>query len=382
MGTQQGKFVGSYVSQMTEVLTASALSGVHALLIGAPGRGKTAVARVVAKRVFGDEYVFMRLDATTPPEKVRGHADVAKLLGDDPTYEMVVDGTALDPAAKMVLADEIGRPMDMIFDIFLDVMDRQDVEKSDAPVLWGTTNFMPTSERTDAFRDRFGLWFHVPVERLDVVAIVKSQLTGYSGGMDVETVKFPNIQQVYDARHAQPGDKAITAIANKLEALAEAAIAGVGSNGTVKSFDPHPRRLEQWGRVLFGYSHWLLGGDDNFSTVPDQATNLLRFAWPLLTPEDAHDWGEVCQSIVDPVGLVIQDMLDDAYQEFKKCKDSGGARADVALKLGEAMADSMRKIRDFAAETGAEDDPRIADAIKDVQSVYSKIVVGQDPFGV
>lgn len=376
MGTNQ--FVGKYVAEMTDVLTASALSGVHCLLIGAPGRGKTAVARAVAEQIFGDEYVFLRLDATTQPEKVRGHADIAKLLGKESAYEMVVDGTAKDPNAKMILADEIGRPMDMIFDIFLDVMDRQDVEKADAPVLWGTTNFMPTSERTDAFRDRFGLWYHVPEEQMDVKAMVRAQMAGRVSGMSINAT-LPSLKEIHAARHATAGTKAVEAIGTTLEALTEAAIAGVGNNGQNKTFNPNPRRLEQWENILFGYSFWLSGGDDNFTKVPDKATSLLRNAWTLLTAEDAQDWSEVCQSIVDPIGLVVQDMLNDAYVQFKEAKEQGGSSGDIALRLGEALSAAMRKINDFAREIGAEDDVRIAEAVAEVQSAYSKVVIGQDP---
>lgn len=207
------KFVGSYIDDMKLILTASALSRQNAILLGAPGWGKTAVTRSLAGQLTNGKFAFARIDPSTPPDVVRGAYNPAALL--DGRLERVVSGTAYDPQMGLALIDEIGRGNEVTFDALLDTLDRLD--DPNAPPVWATSNFMPSNERVAALIDRFAMWYWINPQGLDVAAISASQLNGR--GPQVDVSDLPDWAEVQDIRKATPGGKAIKAIGELLENL-------------------------------------------------------------------------------------------------------------------------------------------------------------------
>src|SRR3990167_1052531 len=227
------RFVGKYVDDLVLALTAAAVSNSHCVLLSRrPGLGKTTITRHVINKMFGNSHVFIRLDASTPPEKVAGVPDIARLIDPkNPEYVLKRDGTAYDPAAKAIILDEIGRPMDPIFDILLDVMDRQDVDARDAPTIIGTSNFMPTSARTEAMRDRIALWVWLTDEQLDTAEVVKNQMRAGWGGLETGN-NLPDLATIQRVRDAAPGANAVEAVSNVIAALPKVAQKGLVDEDT------------------------------------------------------------------------------------------------------------------------------------------------------
>jgi len=370
-----GEFQGQYVNDVKLALKASALSGVHCVLLGAPGRGKTTITLKAVEEMFSGKSVFLRFDATTPPEKIQGYPDIAKLLSSTPVYELVRDGSIYDPNARCIVLDELFRAMDTSFDIVLDALDRQDVNKNDAPVAIATSNFSATSERTEALRDRFGLWVWLPSEPLDVKAIVANQLDSLGVGLDISD-HLPDFNEIMSARLARPGKNAIKAVAEVCEQLANEAQKGLtDDNGNVvASFEVNPRRLDQWGRILFRMTYYLTG-DADFTSVSEEAKRCLKWAFPLTDETQANQWAAICTSIADPVEGAVQSLLQASYSKFKDVNDRGLSKQAASLELGKVLSDGMNNLTSLGV-----DDPRIDKAISDLTDVYSKFVRGENPF--
>ena len=93
------KFVGNYPEQVRSVLTASALAGVHAIILGPPGWGKTSLALACARALGGlGGYVVIRLDPATPPARIQGAYDPAAIL--QGRLERVLEGTHMPRASR------------------------------------------------------------------------------------------------------------------------------------------------------------------------------------------------------------------------------------------------------------------------------------------
>jgi hypothetical protein len=358
-------FQGRYVEDVRDLIVGALLANEHALLIGPPGCGKTAIARDVVNRVTDGLFVFTRLDASTPPEKVVGMEDPAELLASPPRLVKVVKGTPYDPDARSVILDEIGRPSDVIFDILIDTLERQDVRKDDAPTIIATTNFMNSTERTAALHDRISMWMHVKSGAVDVNSTVRAILNGVNTGLSTPG-SLPSWADVEAARSAVPGSKAVSAVARVIDALA--------GEAEQANYSVNYRTYTQWSRLLFRVSHYYSGSDD-FDSVHPKATDLLKYAWPAFTNSDSLKWAEVCNAVADPVQSAIDALRTSAFDEFKKAQNTTqGARSAKAIRFGEILRDAEESMRELG------DDERIEEAISELTNVFAQLVRGEDPF--
>lgn len=94
------------------------------LCIGSTGCGKTLMAKLLAKEVFGDEKCLVRFDMSEYADKT----SVNKLIGASAGYIGYEDGGLLTEAVKkrkhaVLLIDEIEKADDSVFNIFLQVLD-------------------------------------------------------------------------------------------------------------------------------------------------------------------------------------------------------------------------------------------------------------------
>lgn len=382
-----GNFVGRNAVEARELLVASAVVHAHTVLIGEPGCGKTVICRAVANKIYANQHVFIRLNASTPPEKVEGLPDpVAALQRGE--YVLVVHGTAYDPVALAIIADEIGRPMDQIFEIFLDIMDRQDTDADKSPVVWGTANFLPTSERTEAFRDRFTFRYWYKKEPLDIKATVRNQMLAIGGHLEV-TNHMPTPQEIEGVYNARPGDKAIEAVTNVIERLVREANQSKGNfRFNVESY----RRLTQWDNMLFRMGYYLTG-DEDFSVVPAGAVKMLNWAYPNESLEQQTQWQSIIQSIADPLEAALSTLRTNAYRNFQSISEKKAPLNEKALDLGLAMADAQKELWTAARAMTAERDDngqpvitdeskqKVEDAINELQRSYAKMIKGENPLG-
>lgn len=370
-------FQGQYVDDIVLALIASALSGNHSLLIGGPGLGKTTIARYVANFIFQNWHVFVRFDSSTSMRKVEGMPDIETFLTQN-IFRLITDGTPYQKDALCIIADEIGRPGDPVFDKMLDVLDRQDIDRDKAPVMFGTANFMPVSERVEAFHDRIGLWVWLPNEALNWKSVARAQLYGIRPGGLSLTHKLPTLQDVKDVRAMEPGEDAINACADLIDTLATEASKGVTSNGDVVArFDVNPRRINQWVHVLFRVGAYFSGMNDNFTEVPAEARACLKWCWPLTDRKMAGYWETICETVSDPVEAVIKSMLKVAYDAMVAVGEDPNLKDDPRLKsikLGEVFQEQQRNLAVL------EDDPRVTAAFDDLQEAWHKVSKGENPY--
>lgn len=94
------------------------------LCIGNTGCGKTLLAKMLAKEIFGDEKYLVRFDMSEYSDKTA----VNKLIGASAGYVGYSEGGLLTEAVKnkkhaVVLIDEIEKATDEIFNLFLQILD-------------------------------------------------------------------------------------------------------------------------------------------------------------------------------------------------------------------------------------------------------------------
>jgi len=380
MSNTNGKFQGQYIQDTKLALIASGVSGVHCMLIGPPGFGKTTIAEIMAEAMFEPQRkVFLEFEPTTPPEIVEGHYDIAALLGNPPVSRRIVDGTVNDPNAKVVICDELFRSMDPAFDPILHAMNRFKKMGDLSPVVWATSNFTATTERTEALRDRFGLWVWMQDIMLDWRSVAMNQMNGFGQLLDIGD-GLPDWNDIQDIRAARPGAKAIRAVVDVIESLAQEAIKGfVDDKGhLVAKFDMNPRRTDQWMNVLFRMGYWISGNAD-FSEVPADARRCLQWAYPLTDIKMARMWAQVCNAVSDPVQTAIEGLKYKAYQAYKDVLSEDISKQAAATKLGKLLSENMRELRVLQDEMRLGEDDRITRAIGEIQEAFAKAVKGEDP---
>ncbi len=358
-------FIGGYVDDVRTCLTASALAAQHAVVLGAPGWGKTAIARALAQRMAPDAWTFVRLDPSTPPDVVRGAYNPAALL--EGRLERVVDGTPYDPRVRVVILDEVFRASDVVYDALLDVLDRLDADPDAAAVAWATANFVAQGERVEALLDRIALWLWLQPDTLDAGAIVQAHLNGLQG-LDVPG-DVPDWKTIEEVRAARPGPKATKAVADLLSTLAQEAAA--------QGRRPHPRRLAQWTRLVYRAAVYHTGEAD-FAAVPDEAARVLRWAWPAPTAEEAATWSQIAAAIVDAVGAAIEAAMAQALQKFREVASLAdpAQRTGRVAELGQILAQTQESLRQIGG-----DDPRVDEAIETLTRWFAAAVRGEVPNG-
>jgi hypothetical protein len=248
-----------------------------------------------------------------------------------------------------------------------------------SPVVWGTSNFSSTTERTEALRDRFGLWVWLPRENLDWKAVVMNQMKGFGQTLGIGD-GLPDWDDIKDIRAARPGPAAMDAIAKVVVQLAGEAQQGYtdDTGRAVARFEMNPRRSNQWKDILFRMGYWITQ-DSDFSEVPSEARQCLRWAYPLTDDRQARAWGTICDAVADPIDVAIQGMKTKAYQAFKKVQDEGLSKQAAIQKFGKVLSESNRELAELQAELNLDEDERITEAIAEVQNAYARVARGEDP---
>lgn len=362
-------YQGDYVASMSAALVASAVSGLHAIVLSPPGWGKTQVARQIAERMVPDNFVFVRLDPTSGPEKVEGLPDPAKALGSPPVYELVVKGTARDPDAQVVIVDEVYRANDAVLDILLDLLDQQISQVDDAAVIWATSNFTLETKRNLALADRFSMyiWVNTPTAP-DIAAIAYAHMNDLSHNLELpDGIKIPDWEQVKRVRTFVPTDGAKMLVSDFLQALAKEAVQS--------GFIPNPRRVGQWAKGLYRYSAYLLDTPD-IKMLPDEAVRVLEHMWPTFQEEDHTKWRRVVTSISNTAQVAVDAVIERAFLRFKalKAQYEGGDANDMSREFGNAM----RVAKENLYGLGDPDSQVIRKALNKLTEGFAAIMAGRD----
>lgn len=359
------RFQGEYVREISHFLISSVVSRQNAVMVSEPGWGKTAIARSLSEEIAGENTVFIRLEGSTPPEAVKGMYDPDKFMNDG-KLEAIIEGTPFDPDAFIVIADEIFRPNEVVFDLMLEVLDRQSTSPDDAPVVWGTSNFVAEGERIEAVLDRIALWMWMQPEQLDVKSFVNGiygRKKGHKLDMPTNSMPVPTIEKVMEIREYVPDKRTAQNVADLLDVLAHEA--------RLEEFKISPRRLTQWFELVYRTSAFILDTPD-FDAVPTQAALALRWAYPTLSHEEWAKWAKVSSAVADPIGAAIDAILRESFSAFEKANiDSYNSKSDRSMVLGEILSRSQRSLKALNAN-----DPRIDDAMDSLSKRFTKIVHG------
>jgi len=372
-----GHFVGAYAEEMKQVCIAGFLAGVHVVMVGGPGLGKTRMARAVTKAAFGDNYVMTRFNPTTPTEKMTGYLDVPAFTTKS-EWNMIVAGTPYQKSIGAYIADEFGRPSDAVYDILMDVMDRLDIPLQDVPSTICTANSLPDSARTEALLDRIGLYYHVPDVKLDPIAVGVNALAAMNSEMVVDGV--PDAAVIYRVRHFNPGPNAVKCVSEAGRDIANTACEGLkGSDGKiVRAFGhPNPRRMTIWNWMLYRLSAFYQDAED-FNRVSPEAMDMIKYAWATKTPEEARDWAElVGASLLDPVTAAIETAMKYAYAKMKQLAASITDRRLASIELGKVLNQEVPNI--LALVGGDDKDERYLEAHNALLRSLSEFVRGPQP---
>jgi MoxR-like ATPase len=361
------QFVGSYVNDIRLAATASLVAQEHLAVLGVPGTGKTDILDKLAITAVGkDARSFTRYAPSTPPQRIEGVMDPNAALSNPPRFVLVRDGTPYDSRVRIAILDEWFRASDIVFDLGLDVCDRRDIHMDDVPVVWVTSNFSATSARTEALRDRFAEWVWLRPGHFDVSAIIHAHAASMHDTLDAGAM--PDWKTVQDVRSATPGPKAIKVCTEILTLLAqEASKAGL---------IPNPRRIRQWFRLIYRTNVYLQGTAD-FTFSHEDASKVLSWAWACTDESKAAEWSRIAGCVVDIIGTAINELKTKTLEQVKNilAKTSGQAQSQVTIALGEIITEGKSEIEALGIP-----DPRVKQALDELEVVFVQIAQGKNPF--
>lgn len=371
----------SIVDTLYTVYVTSAITGVHCIVISEPGWGKTEVANAIARQIMCDQphkYIMLALDASTTPDVVNGFMDISAFV--DGRREIVVDGSAKDPRAGIILLDEIFRANTAVYDALLQAFNDVKLEGR-VTTYWATTNFVAEGKRTEALIDRIGLWCWLPSEFPDVRGIVRAHLVdAHEGGTEEGRSKkgirvaglglnsVPTWGEILKIRKTKATERAADAVTVALSELCEAAV----RNG----FYINPRRTTEWAYLVHRLTVYHTGTAD-YNEVPIDVLRTLRWAYPATSREEARRWEEVVLGTFAPVEAAIEAIAAEAYNAIKLLATkplSGEERVAVAMKLSEILQSSREKLEEIAPG-----DPRAERVIEQIQEWFRAVVSGGMP---
>jgi hypothetical protein len=350
-------FAGEYVKCMRDIYVAALVCSVNAVTIGGPGWGKTDMMESLLKYSLPGDSMVLDVEPSMQKEDVRGTKDLELLL----TKSLVkdkIDDTAYDPRWLAIGANEIFRANEMVMGNFIYLLERKDMPKP--PPVLGNANFLPDDKAAEAVMSRIGLWHWVTVDSCDVRAVAEAQLRGMGQGL-ILPGKLPSKDEILFARNAIPGERAIKAVLDVVDSVGQEMLS---AGRTVD-----PRRTRHWTRVIYRYSAWLTGQED-FTSVPNEAHQILRFANLSKTEDEYTDWSLTITSMVDRVGAALEVIMSNAFSAFEAFSQDRSQLVAAGSALGKAQ-DELKAL--------GTNDPRVAQMEAQIVSWFAAASRGQKP---
>lgn len=152
---------GVFLERRDEIrsLIVATLAGEHALLLGSPGTGKSALTKAFSE-AFGGRYFERLVSKFTVPEELFGPFSLAGLEND--LYERKVDGYL--PTAEVAFLDEVFKANSAVLNSLLTILNEREFDNGTnriacpLKVCIGASNELPNNDEgdsLDALYDRF-----------------------------------------------------------------------------------------------------------------------------------------------------------------------------------------------------------------------------------
>lgn len=355
-----GTYKGRVAEDIKRLITAALVTGQNVMIVGGPGTGKTTIARSYAEQLFGNDYCMARIEPTSAPEKLKGSLNIQKFFTDG-EWSINVTNTPYAPNNRLVILDEFGRANSALFDLMMFICDR--VGETDAPPVIGTSNFLPTGERQQALLDRFSLYYWVQPEPIALEDIMNAHLSGNVPHLDVSDLSWERIQAAKEVKISERGKKAVH---KTLSALIDEA----QQNSRVLN----PRRVTQWVYLLSRMSAYSVGHGD-FNRVPDEACDLLKYAYPTLSSAEQLQWAEIAGSVADAVGTAIDAITANLYSHLQKNNAiAPNQRIEKSTEFGRLLQGVVTSLKELGEK---HQDERCAEAVVDVKRIFSDWLAGK-----
>lgn len=381
-----GKFVGDYVADMALIFEASSVTGLHVMMNGKSGNGKTDISEAAAESIYNaDEWLFIELDPSTPPEIVNGYPDPSVFYATG-KYAIDIENTLLDPNKRCIILNEFSRAMDAVRYACIKGLTRQTKEAREImrlhgdaslPVVWATNNFWPKTEGNEAVLSRFPLIMWIPDTDFDHHAIIRQSMKSMGGIMSLDYT-FPTSEQIQKVRGWRGGDEATQAVDDVAGVLIDE-ITDYNQRDNPFKFYIRPRNDKQWSTLLYRMSA-LRYDDPNPAQVHDDAIRLLQYAWPTHDESEAAAWQSITNKICDPLQGAINNIFATAHE---KMRGYNGDPSEKAIILGNYYTVAKGNLKDLATRrnmidpsTGEYTDPRIRKCESDLLMAMAEIVRG------
>lgn len=357
------KYVGEYVHTYQRALTASAVSGLNLMVRSKPGWGKSRMAYEAGQAIAGKPHtVLMRLHEATSPDEVQGRVDIQGLVNGSDGIKRILDGTPYDPDARIVILDEFSRCEMLVYNLLLHATERLDVPTHLRPVFWATTNWMIASEKTEALRDRFGLWYYMDAD-VDFGEIAIANLSKDDND-PTWTAGFPDWEKCLACRAEVASSGTASMIADFVSTVAAEAINA--------KLDVNPRRVAQWANLLWRMTYYETGKQN--AELSSGALASMVFAYPCVDEQSAKNWQKVCMSVVNRVEQAIEAYLMQVREKFLEIANSPVKdRSSRIIELGQMLAEIERNLTKIAGDNN----PAARKAMESFNAIFAKAAKGE-----
>jgi hypothetical protein len=190
-----------------------------------------------------------------------------------------------------------------------------------------------------------------------------AHLNGNVPHLDITDLSLDRIKAAKDIKLTERGKRAVQKV---LGALIDEA--------QQNSKTINPRRVTQWIYLLSRMSAYIVG-DGDFKRVPDEACDLLRWAYPTLSVDEQLAWASIAGSVSDAVGTAIDAITSGLYQQLQQHNAiDPNLRISKAAEFGRHLQGVVASLKELGEK---HQDERCDEAVVDVKKMFGDWLGGK-----